>query len=265
MRPEGLPAPARGAALEIAVTSVAGARAALAAGADRVELCSALELGGVSPSAGLVRAVLEATAGRLPVHALIRPRPGDFHYDPDELHTGVREVQAMLAEGVDGVVIGALGRDRRIATDHTRTLTDAARTADPAATVTFHRAVDHCADAVAEMATLRRLGIDRVLTSGQARRAIDGAAILRRMVDAADGRLEVMAGGGVDVGDIVALVNDVGVDAVHLSAKTAGPSAAGGSVSLGAADGDNPNAYFVTDPAVVARAAEAVEAARAAG
>lgn len=248
--------------LEIAVTGPAGAGIAQRAGVDRVELCSALELGGVTPSQGSTEATLTATGGSLAVHALIRPRPGDFCYAEDELGTAEREISCLARQGIAGVVIGALNPDGTVALEATRRLVGAARAADPGLQITFHRAVDQTADPVAAVEPLARLGVDRILSSGQANRAIDGVATLRRMVQAAAGIVEIMAGGGVQVSDIQTLVTDAGVQAVHSSAKAPRAGSGRTDVSLGSADGADPGAYFVTDQNLVQQAAEVIRKIR---
>jgi len=259
-------------ALEIAVTSLGGARTALAGGADRVELCTALEIGGVTPSQGLVEAVV---ATGVPVHALVRARGGDFVYDDADLDVMDREVRTLVAGGVAGVVVGALRADGSLDLDAVARLVGAAREAAAGRSadlggarldVTVHRAVDRAASPVDAVAALAGLGVDRVLTSGGASRAGDGlaAGVLAEMVAAA-GPVEVMAGGGVRVDDVAALVA-AGVSGVHLSASTtAGTSSlldggdGAGLVSLGAAGASD--AYAVTDASVVRAARAAVDAA----
>lgn len=242
--------------LEIAVTSASGAVVARSAGADRVELCSALELGGVTPSAGLVDAVLAEVGG--PgwggVHVLVRPRPGDFVYDAADAETALREVRALAAAGVDGVVIGALTDSGEVDLDLTRRLVDAARSETPQIAVTFHRALDQADHLEAALESLLGL-VDRVLTSGGAAAAGDGVQTLARLVRLADRRIQVMAGGGVQLDSIPALVA-AGVDAVHLSAKQRVLNTA--RVALGA--GDDAGAHWTTDPVVVAAAARALRA-----
>ncbi|WLQ36469.1 copper homeostasis protein CutC [Streptomyces castrisilvae] len=245
-------------ALEIAVTSPAGARAARESGADRVELCAALELGGLTPSAALVEAV---AAEGLPVQALVRCRPGDFVHDAEELALMAAEVRSVIASGAAGVVIGALTADGSLDTDAVARLADAARAAGRPVEVTLHRAVDQSADPVAAAALLPSLGLTRVLTSGGAPAAADGLAAITAMVAAAPG-VQVMAGGGVRVADIPALAR-AGVAAVHLSAKARAPRRPGGTwVPLGAGGASaDQDTHFVTDPEVVALARRALDTA----
>lgn len=242
-------------ALEIAVTAPAGARVAAGAGADRVELCSALELGGLTPSDALVAAV---AATGTPTHVLVRCRPGDFCYDADEVALMVAEVRAAVAAGAAGVVVGALTADGVLDTAAVRRFVEAARDAGTAAgrpvPVTLHRAVDQTADPVAAVRAAYELGVARVLTSGGAAVARDGVATIGRIVHAVPG-IEVMAGGGVLPSDVARLAG-AGVAAVHLSAKRRAPVRRGGTwVPLGAAAASaDADTHFVTDPDTVAAA-----------
>ncbi|WP_328865289.1 copper homeostasis protein CutC [Streptomyces sp. NBC_00304] len=244
-------------ALEIAVTSAAGARAARENGADRVELCTALELGGLTPSAALVKAV---AAEGLPVQVLVRCRAGDFVHDAEEIALMAAEVRSVITSGAAGVVIGALTADGALDTVAVARLAEAARTSGRPVEVTLHRAVDQSADPVATAALLPSLGLTRVLTSGGAPAAADGLAVIGAMVAAAPG-VQVMAGGGVRLADIPALAS-AGVAAVHLSAKTRAPRRPGGSwIPLGAGGASaEQDTHFVTDPEVVAQARRALNA-----
>ncbi|WP_434617551.1 copper homeostasis protein CutC [Arthrobacter sp. A5] len=203
------------AGLEIAVQDAAGARAAAAGGASRVELCTALRMGGLTPSDGIVEAVLAATGGAAGfVQALVRSRGGGYVYDADEVDTMCREIRHLKAAGAHGVVVGALTAERTIDLPALEQWVEAA----DGLPVTFHRALDACADPVGQLARLPGSGVSRVLTSGGAVRSIDGLAVLDAMVRQRPAGVEIMAGGGVRIQDIGALVR-VGVDAVHLSAR----------------------------------------------
>ena len=211
------------AALEFAVESAAGVRIALAAGADRVELCSALaETGGVTPSGGTIQQAYEQG---LPVHVLVRPRPGGFRYTSEELDVVERDVVASLRAGAAGVVIGALADDGGPDAEVVGRLVGVVRQEKPGAEVTFHRAFDAAlasgADPAVALERLARAGVDRVLTSGGARDCGRGLAVLRRLVEL--GRLhapglQIMAGGGVTA-ELVPELLAAGVHAVHASAR----------------------------------------------
>jgi copper homeostasis protein len=245
--------------VEIAVQDAAGARAARDAGADRVELCTGLVTGGLTPSLGLIEA---AVAVGLPVHPLVRTRPGGFVHDADELAVMVRDVRVAVAAGAAGVVVGALRADAEVDSGAVRALVDAAA----GARVTFHRAFDVVPDRLRALDLLAELGITRVLTSGGAPTAPAGLPELGRLARhsrhsrrsrATSGAVQVMVGGGVRVGDVAALVA-AGVDAVHLSARRPGRD-------LGAAGpGGGASGFDVTDADVV-RAVVAVVAGPGSG
>lgn len=239
-------------AVEIAVQDAAGVRTALEAGATRIELCQALGLGGLTPSAGLVEAAVEATreasAARF-VHVLVRPRGGGFVYDADERRTIVRDILLLRSLGADGVVVGALTDAGELDVEAIAVFVDAADGLD----VTVHRAVDAAADPVAAVAALAGASVRRVLTSGGAVDCRTGRDTLRRMARELGGSVELMAGGGVAVDDIAGLAA-VGVDAVHLSARAR--VARGGSSGPG---GGEPG-FDATDAATVRAAVAAARA-----
>ena len=241
--------------LEIAVVSAAGAGAAAAEGADRIELCSSLELGGVTPSQGLMEASLEHVDGRLEIHPLIRCRPGDFRYSASDVDTMVHEIRHLLAQGAHGVVVGALTASGDVDLRIVQRLVDVAKEANPAAQLTFHRAIDQSRDPLAALDQLMELGFTRILTSGHAATAGAGLDTLSDMVERASGTLEIMAGGGLTLEDIPAM-HAAGLSAVHLSAKRTVSTLADAAISLGTQDDGDPTAYIVTDREIV-RAAKA--------
>ena len=202
--------------LEICVDSLASCQAAHAGGASRLELCSALVDGGVTPSYGLIGAALAATP--LPVNVLIRPRPGDFVYSEDEIAVMKADIMACKLLGVNGVVIGCLDANGRIHRAQLRDLMASAR----GMSVTFHRAIDmtppDCLEA--ELDCLIDEGVDRLLTSGLANDVTAGTPTLARIVQHVGQRLVVMAGGGVTESNIGSLVAATGVHEVHGSART---------------------------------------------
>ncbi|MBS1906501.1 MAG: hypothetical protein JST33_08015 [Actinobacteria bacterium] len=239
-------------ALEVAVQDVAGMRVAREIGARRVELAQALALGALTPSPATLELAVEAAGacGPLPdalpgpeVHVLVRPRAGGFDYDADEIATAVRDVRWVLAHGADGVVIGAQTADGALDAEALRRLRDAAREVRPDAGVTLHRAIDATPDPRAGLDVALTLGLTRVLTSGGASAARDGVVVLRALVAAARGRIEVMAGSGITAAN-AAEIAATGVDALHFSAKRT--VAASGSVRMGSA-ADDGGSHEVTD------------------
>jgi copper homeostasis protein len=236
--------------LEIAVGSARDATLARAAGATRVELCAALELGGVTPSIAEIEATVAAGVA---VSVLVRSRPGDFVYDEWEKRIMLADARHALDAGATGIVIGALTGHAAIDTDFVRQLTDVVVASHPLAEITFHRAIDHCADPVVAVGLLADLGVTRVLTSGKATAARDGIDLIRELV-AIESRPQVMVGGGVAVDDIRSFLL-AGVDAIHLSAKRTVHAASAG-VSLGIQDAGS---HFAVDPAIVRAAREAID------
>ncbi|GLY92812.1 copper homeostasis protein CutC [Actinoplanes sp. NBRC 103695] len=233
---------------ELAVQDTHGLAVAARLGADRIELCSALPLGGVTPSLGLIAA---AAAGP-EVHVLVRPRAGGFEYDADEVALTVHDVRHAVAAGAAGVVVGGL-RAGRIDRDLVARVVDAAG----AAAVTFHRAFDALPDPAAALDELVSLGVGRILTSGCPSTVADGLSGLTALVDAAAGRIEIMAGGGVRP-DLVDSLVATGVQAIHASAKGAVADATGlflGSAADGTATRDT------TDEAEAARLLAALRSA----
>lgn len=210
--------PARPRLLEIAANSVASAVAAAQGGADRIELCAALEVGGLTPSAGLVSAARDAVD--IPVYVLVRPRAGDFLYDDGEFDTMLRDVEACAALGCDGVVVGMLDADGGVDMARCRALVRAAG----AMGVTFHRAIDVSRDPLETLDRVIELGFERVLSSGGHGSAPAGVDVLATMVERAAGRIIVMPGAGVNAGNISQLGDRTGAREFHASAKRGLPS-----------------------------------------
>jgi copper homeostasis protein len=204
-------------AVEICVTDLASARAAGRGGADRVELCADLASGGVTPSVGLIQQVVREAG--VPVHVLIRPRPGDFVYKPREFEVITLDIQAAKQAGAAGVVLGVLLSDGTIDVLSMKHFQLAA----PPLSITFHRAFDLTPDRLAAIEALSFLGVDRVLTSGGPGPARDNKANLRAIVGRAAGRLKVMAGGGIVADDLPGLLEETGVQEVHLGSGVTGP------------------------------------------
>ncbi len=227
--------------LEICVDDPVGIREALAGGADRLELCSALELGGLTPSAALID---HAVSTGLPVHPMIRLRAGGYVLQDGDVAVMIEEIRLALAHGAAGVVVGALLPDGRLDREAMARFRDAARDA----VIVLHRAIDLSADPVAAVEQARALGYDKVLSSGGAASAPDGAETLARMVEAAGPDLSVMAGAGVRPDNVAALVAATGVREVHGSASRLAPAPDEKVMRLGFAFGPR----RVTDRAIVA-------------
>ena len=258
-------------AVEIAIEDLMGLDVAAKAGADRVELCIELERGGITPPPDLVEeSVRRASAlvaareakPHFDVHVLIRSRaergdfldhPEEFVYSQDEVELMTRQARDSVTAGAAGVVIGALTASGELDVPAIESIRDGALTAGSRAlrgiTLTAHRAVDALPgrpEREHAVRTLLGLGVHRVLSSGGAGRALDGAEDLAAMVDAAEGLLDICAGGGVRPADLVDLARRSGVPDVHLSARRR----AGAPGEAGAPE-------TRTDPAIVAAAVDA--------
>lgn len=196
--------------LEVCVDDAAGLAAAIEGGADRIELCSALSVGGLTPSAGLMTL---AASAPVPVYAMIRPRAGDFVCSDTDLDLIARDIEAARNAGLAGVVFGVSKEDGSL---------------DPVALerlmgqacglgVTLHRAFDLVPDPVMALEIAIDLGFERILTSGGAATATEGVDMLEKVITAAHGRISVMPGAGVNVESIGRLLPRLSVSEVHAS------------------------------------------------
>ena len=207
--------------LEVCVDSTASALAAKRGGADRLELCADLIIGGTTPSIALLRQVKAETG--LPVRALLRPRFGDFCYDSYELAQMEQLAAELVEAGADGIVTGVLTPEGALDAGAMQPIYAAARTAAEKAgrpvACTLHRAFDVCADPFAALETARSMGLCTILTSGQAASAPQGAVLLRQLTERAGKDVEILAGAGVSAQNIPVLAAQTGVRAFHLSGK----------------------------------------------
>lgn len=199
--------------LEVCVDSVESAIAAKAGGATRFELCSNLVIGGTTPGYELFEMVREAT--NLPIRTLIRPRFGDFLYTDYEYEQMVRDIRYFASHGADGVVIGSLNADGSL---NEQQMKGMMRAADSCG-VTLHRAFDVCSHPVETLETAKRLGVDTILTSGQASDCLAGCTMLRQLVNLASDKITILAGAGVHADNIAKIANATGTHAFHMSGK----------------------------------------------
>lgn len=198
--------------LEVCVDSAEGLHAAIAGGAQRIELCSALDVGGLTPSKGLMAL---AAGAPVPVYAMIRPRAGDFVFDAASQDVMLADIDAARESGLAGVVLGASLADGRLDFDLLAVL---AKRADGMGR-TLHRAFDLVPDPRQALEQVIELGFERILTSGQAVRAPDGKAMLRRLVEEARSHISIMAGSGVTPENVADIVVETGVREVHASCR----------------------------------------------
>lgn len=212
--------------LEICVDSAAGLAAAVAGGADRIELCSALALGGLTPTHSLMRAAADAP---VPVYSMIRPRPGDFTFDAADIALMEADIADAAAAGLAGVVLGASHADGRLDAKCLRCLRE--QTAALGLGATLHRAFDLAPDLEAALETAIALGFERVLSSGGTANVMQG---LDRLVDLhtrAAGRISIMPGSGVNLSTINGIAARLPVSEIHSSASESAPESAPESAS----------------------------------
>lgn len=210
--------------LEICVDDPGGLAEAVAGGADRIELCAALSVGGLTPQPGLIAAAAECP---LPVFAMIRPRPGDFFFSPAEVRAMKADIRAVREAGLAGIVLGANRPDGRLDAEILADLLAEAAGME----ATLHRAVDLTPDPEEAVEAAVGLGFGRILTSGGQARAHEGVDVLARMFRAAAGRLVVMPGSGVTPETLSALAG-LPLREIHASCAVALPTG-GRALALG--------------------------------
>ncbi|QJD97975.1 copper homeostasis protein CutC [Mucilaginibacter robiniae] len=202
--------------LEVCANSVASALAAQNGGAHRVELCENLHEGGTTPSHGQVKIARELL--HIKLHALLRPRLGDFLYTDIEFQIMLADLHYLVSAGCDGVVLGILNADSTVDVPRCRILIDIAK--QHGLSVTFHRAFDLCADMDQALEDVIQLGCDRILTSGGKTTAIEGANKIAHLIQKAAGRIIIMPGAGISELNAADLVHYTGATEIHSSART---------------------------------------------
>lgn len=196
--------------LEVCCGSLQSAVNAVAGGAERIELCSALEVDGLTPSMQVFRELRQRYPA-LKIHVLIRPREGDFVYSEAEVAQMEQEIHEAVAAGATAIVGGALTPDGEVDVSATKRMMQAAE----GLPFTFHRAFDVVKDLQAALETLRALGIQRVLTSGGAATAEEGIAVLRQLVAQAGESLTILPGGGVNRRNARRIIKETGATEIH--------------------------------------------------
>jgi copper homeostasis protein len=226
--------------LEICAQSLTSALAAQAGGAHRIELCAALEVGGITPS----YATLLETRKLLNIEicVLIRPRAGDFFYTDLEFDLMKKDILFCKQQGVEGVVVGVLYQNRTIDLKKMDILAQLSYPMD----IICHRAFDQTPDPFEALSQLENLGFQRILTSGQSQNAMDGKEILRGLVEAAYGEIEIMPGAGVNPNNIQELLKFTKAKTIHTSAKAKVKSSIQDKT-----DGWRDNDFWETDVAIV--------------
>lgn len=205
--------------IEVCIDSVESAVAAGQGGADRLEVCSALGEGGLTPSAGLMEVVRARV--RLPLAVMIRPRAGDFCCSDDEFDVMRRDMVRLKEQGADLFVFGLLSPDGTVDAARTRQLIELAHPIP----VTFHRAFDMARDPRAALETLISLGCQRVLTSGQEKSVLEGLELITELIRIAGDRIIVVAGGGITERNLPRILRECGAREFHVSASATRDSA----------------------------------------
>lgn len=200
--------------IEICANSFASARAAQEAGADRIELCTELSVGGLTPSLGLIeKTILELD---IPVHVLIRPRSSNFTYSEEDFDVMLRDISFCCEIGCAGIVSGILDHHLEIDLKRTAKLIEACQGKE----FTFHRAFDWVQDPIQEFQKLKELKVDRLLSSGLQPTAVQGISLLKQLQELSEGKIEVMPGGGINI-ENAQLFKEAGFQSIHLSATSA--------------------------------------------
>lgn len=198
--------------LEVCVDSAEGLEAAVQGSAGRIELCSALDVGGLTPSRGLMALAAKAP---VPVYAMIRPRAGSFVFGPADREVMLADIDAARESGLAGVVLGASRTDGTLDVDLLRMQTERARGMG----LTLHRAFDLVPDPFEALEQAIDLGFERILTSGLSVKAPDGVGVLLSLVERAAGRISIMPGSGITPANVAGIVRETKVAEVHASCR----------------------------------------------
>ncbi|WP_153447659.1 copper homeostasis protein CutC [Vibrio algicola] len=200
--------------LEVCIDNIESLHNAIQGGATRIELCSSLALGGLTPSVGFMKAAAQLSS--VPVYAMIRPRQGDFLYSQQDLEIMLDDIASAKQAGLDGVVFGVLTAQGDVDIAIAQQLMTAAQGMG----TTFHRAIDQCQDYKAAIEAIATLGCERILTSGLAATAPQGMDVIAEMVRLANGRFSIMAGAGMNADNAAKMIQVTGINEIHLSGKT---------------------------------------------
>jgi copper homeostasis protein len=230
--------------VEVCADSVASAVAAERGGAARIELCGGLSEGGITPSAGLIEMTRAAVS--IAIRVMIRPRGGDFFYDEDEFRTMQRDIELAKELRTDGVVLGILDLEGNVDVDRTRKLVDLAHPLG----VTFHRAFDMTSDLNRALEDICAAGADRVLTSGGERSAVEGQAVIKRLVEQAGDRIAIMAGSGIKPENACSVIEQTGAREIHVGLRSVAQSPMrqrNPRITLGSSEGQEYQRFLVLE------------------
>ncbi|MGL4826257.1 MAG: copper homeostasis protein CutC [Vibrionaceae bacterium] len=229
--------------LEVCVDNIESLLTAQQNGADRIELCSALLLGGLTPSYGLMQEAIQLAT--VPVYAMIRPRAGDFCFSREEVNLMLQDIAVAKKLGLHGVVVGILDKEGLVPGAILRELVQAAHPMG----VTFNRAIDVSSDWRCDIETIIAAGCERILSSGHAATALAGLEMLQEMQNAIAGRINLMPGAGINAENVQTVLEFIGATEVHMSGMGFRGSAVAHAVTMGTSDDGTIN---ITDGAKVA-------------
>ncbi len=204
----------QGITIEVATFTLNAAITAANTGADRIELCSGYSEGGLSPSAGAIEFVRKKIS--VPLHVMVRPRIGDFVYNSLEKDVIISDINFCKNMGVDGIVVGALTKDGKVDVDFIKKIMELSHPMS----VTFHRAFDITKDLFEALNELISCGVDRILTSGGRKSAVEGISTISELVKLAYDKIIILPGGGINPQNVQDILSKTGVKEIHFSAKT---------------------------------------------
>ena len=199
--------------MEICIDSIESAKNAINGGALRLEICSALSEGGLTPTPGFLSMIKKFSC--IPIYAMIRIRAGNFVYSREEMDAMIFDLETLKKLGLDGFVFGALNEEGQIHTEFCKEILNAARPCP----VTFHRAFDEVNDPINSLETLCELGFERILTSGQKESAYEGIDLIKRLIERSQGRIIIMPGVGITKKNLHVIKENSGAKEFHASAK----------------------------------------------
>jgi copper homeostasis protein len=232
--------------LEVPCGNIESVKSAVESRADRIELCSALSLGGLTPTIGMLKAIAEYAIDKF---VMIRPREGDFIFSKEEFQSMLKDIAFFRSAGANGIVSGILLKNGEIDVGRCRELIDAARPLP----FTFHRAFDLTPDAFRSLDALMELKADRLLTSGQAADAFSGRELISKLVLRSENKIKIIAGAGITPDNVSAIYEYTGVKEIHLSGRIKKKNEENDchpTVSMGTPRSDE-NGYDVTDASII--------------
>lgn len=243
--------------LEICCGSYEDALAAYYGGAKRIELNSALYLGGLTPSLGTLRLVKKNTD--LKVIAMVRPRGAGFCYSEADFEVMKTDAEILMENGADGIAFGCLDENGGIQTEQTQIIVDIIKKYGGEAV--FHRAFDCVKNPYESMEKLIAMGVDRVLTSGIKAKAMDGIELIAKLQEHYGEKIEILAGSGVNASNILEIVEKARISQVHSSCKgwSKDPTTTGKEVSYSYAEGEHKDDYDVVDEKLVRELVEIIK------